>query len=51
VIGVLCSCLSAVCVVQVASSAYARQSVLFDYAMGICKDWKEKGVCGYGDSK
>ena len=27
-----------------------RLSCRFDYAMGICKDWKETGYCGYGDS-
>lgn len=29
---------------------YYRASCRFDYAMGICKDWKEAGYCGFGDS-
>lgn len=28
---------------------YYRASCRFDYAMGICKDWKEAGYCGFGD--
>ena len=27
-----------------------RASCRFDYAMGICKDWKEAGYCGFGDT-
>jgi RING finger protein 113A len=32
------------------ASAYARVATVMDYAMMICKDWKERGVCGYGDN-
>jgi RING finger protein 113A len=32
------------------ASAYARVATVMDYAMPICKDWKERGVCGYGDN-
>ena len=32
------------------SSAHIRWSVRFDYQPDICKDYKETGYCGYGDS-
>ena len=27
-----------------------RQTAIFDYKPDICKDYKETGYCGYGDS-
>lgn len=32
------------------ASAHIRWSVRFDYQPDICKDYKETGYCGYGDS-
>ena len=32
------------------ASAHIRMSVRFDYQPDICKDYKETGYCGYGDS-
>ncbi|KAL4627748.1 hypothetical protein ACB092_05G188200 [Castanea dentata] len=32
------------------ASAHIRVSVRFDYQPDICKDYKETGYCGYGDS-
>ncbi|RAL50674.1 hypothetical protein DM860_015821 [Cuscuta australis] len=32
------------------ASAYIRVSARFDYQPDICKDYKETGYCGYGDS-
>lgn len=32
------------------ASAHIRTSVRFDYQPDICKDYKETGYCGYGDS-
>ncbi|CAH8336776.1 unnamed protein product [Eruca vesicaria subsp. sativa] len=32
------------------ASAHIRVSARFDYQPGICKDYKETGYCGYGDS-
>ncbi|GBG89429.1 hypothetical protein CBR_g49220 [Chara braunii] len=32
------------------ASANVRMSVRFDYQPDICKDYKETGYCGYGDS-
>ncbi|KAJ7962552.1 Zinc finger CCCH domain-containing protein 1 [Quillaja saponaria] len=32
------------------ASAYIRTSARFDYQPDICKDYKETGYCGYGDS-
>ena len=32
------------------SATYVRMSTRFDYAPDICKDYKETGFCGYGDS-
>ena len=31
-------------------SSYVRISTRFDYAPDVCKDYKETGYCGYGDS-
>eukprot|EP00742_Colponemidia_sp_Colp-10_P004861 GILJ01005192.1.p1 GENE.GILJ01005192.1~~GILJ01005192.1.p1 ORF type:complete len:346 (-),score=51.86 GILJ01005192.1:136-1083(-) len=33
-----------------ASATNVRQSVRFDYQPDVCKDYKETGFCGYGDS-
>jgi len=32
------------------ASAHIRMTVRFDYQPDICKDYKETGYCGYGDS-
>lgn len=32
------------------TSAHIRVSARFDYQPDICKDYKETGYCGYGDS-
>lgn len=29
--------------------SHIRTSCRFDYAMGLCKDWAERGYCGFGD--
>lgn len=35
---------------QIKQSSHIKVSCRFDYAYGICKDWKEKGFCGFGDN-
>ena len=32
------------------ASVHMRQTAIFDYKPDICKDYKETGYCGYGDS-
>lgn len=32
------------------ASSHIRTTVRFDYQPDICKDYKETGFCGYGDS-
>ena len=34
----------------VRSTTHIRISARFDYALDLCKDYKETGFCGYGDS-
>ena len=35
---------------QVKASEDIKSSCRFDYAYGLCKDWREAGYCGYGDN-
>lgn len=32
------------------NASYVRISSRFDYAMDVCKDYKDSGYCGFGDS-
>jgi RING finger protein 113A len=34
----------------VKAPSHLRATCRFDYAYGLCKDWKVSGYCGYGDS-
>lgn len=36
--------------IRLSSLSHVKANVRFDYAIDLCKDWKEFGYCGFGDN-